>query len=423
MEKKVYTIEFFLDVASQFIVPFVTFYAIYLGFSNIFIGIFNAMLSVSYVLTFFISLFLINSQIIKRVFSISLLIWGISFVMLYYSFSETLFLISIFLRTISSSIISACYTWLISKIFRKNTFEKISNLSIIYTSITLFATIFSGILIKEYGYFQFIFYIPLIFSIFSIIVLEKIKIVDKDKNYSVNKNPLDYIKGNILQNFIDKKLKNYAISLFTFYFSVGIASSFFPVFLKKVLGLSEFEWALITCVEMISFLLFFSAIKNVKKTFSILTLFGVSTFIISLIPLVWIVSKNLIVIILFSFFSGIAWQLFSILHLTYVSKNFGIINKISFLNIFIGLGLMLGNLIGGIISEINLEYVFYISFVFRFFSSYLFTSFISRRTISISDIYKNVFISLDFFAYLLKEFAIQFKSLAPYNHKKDTHKS
>lgn len=422
MEKRIYLLEALLDIASQFIVPFITLYALNLGFSYFFIGSFNAILNFSYILAFFISLLLISPKIIKNVFSISLLIWGLSFVFIYYSKTEFLFLISILLRAISSSIISVYYTWLISNIFKKKTFEKVSNLAIIYTFITLIATITSSLLIRELNYPSFIFYIPLIFSIFSIYILQKIEIKEKDE-VKFPKNYFNFIKNKIKSNIKNEKLRNYSLSLLLFYFSIGIAGPFFSVFLKNILGLSEVEWAIIICIEMTSFLIFSNSIKKLKKHFNITTLFQISTFLISLIPFIWIVSKNFLIIILYSFIAGISWQLFSILHLTYVSRNFNVANKISFLNIFIGLGLLLGNIFGGIIAQIKLEYVFYISFVFRFFSSFIFSKLLEGKQISIDSIYKTVFLSLDFFSTLFKEFVIQFKSLDLYNHKKNIHKS
>ncbi|MEM0476330.1 MAG: MFS transporter [Candidatus Aenigmatarchaeota archaeon] len=422
MEKRIYLLEALLDISSQFIVPFITLYALNLGFSYFFIGSFNAILNFSYILAFFISLLLISPKIIKNVFSISLLIWGLSFVFIYYSKTEFLFLISILLRAISSSIISVCYTWLISNIFKKKTFEKVSNLAIIYTFITLIATITSSLLIRELNYPSFIFYIPLIFSIFSIYILQKIEIKEKDK-VKFPKNYFNFIKNKIKSNIKNEKLKNYSLSLLLFYFSIGIAGPFFSVFLKNILGLSEVEWAIIICIEMVSFLIFSNSIKKLKKHFNITTLFQISTFLISLIPFIWIVTKNFLIIILYSFIAGISWQLFSILHLTYISRNFNVANKISFLNIFIGLGLLLGNIFGGIIAQIKLEYVFYISFIFRFFSSFIFSKLLEGKQISIDSIYKTVFLFLDFFSTLFKEFVIQFKSLDLYNHKKNIHKS
>lgn len=422
MESYIYILETLLDMGSQFLSPFISLYAVYLGFSNLFIGIFNSILYFSYILTFFISFFLNNYKTIKNVLSMSLLIWGLSFLLLYYARVESLFLFSIILRAISTSIISVCYTWLISKILKNRRFEKISNLAIIYTFVTLLATITSSILIKELTYPLFIFYIPLITSILCIIILQKIKLEEEKEKKIIGITIFENIKNSILKTLQNRKLKNYSTSLFFFYLSVGIASSFFSVFLKRILNLTEFEWAIIVSIEMISFLIFSASLKKIQKKFSISSLFQVSTFLISLIPFVWVTSKNFVIIVFFSFVSGLAWQLFSILHLTYVTKNFGDVSKISFVNVFSGLGLMLGNLIGGIIAEINLEYIFYISFLFRFSSSFLFVKLISTKKISLVDAYKSVFLSFDFFSTLIKEFILQFKFLVPYNRKRNIHK-
>lgn len=424
MERNIYLLEAFLNIASQFIVPFITLYAIYLGYSNLFVGTFNSLLNISHLLTFFISFFLIDLKNIRKALSISLLIWGLSFVFLYYARSEYLFLLLTLIRSISSSIISTCYTWIISKVFKKRTFEKISNLTIIYTLITLFTILTSGILINKLSYLPVFFYIPLVFSILSILLVEKIilKIENDTKPNEKEKSIIKYIRKSILNNLKNRKLRNYSLSIFLFYFSVGIAGPFFSVFLKRVLMLGEFEWAIITCVEMLSFLIFSSTIKKIKRVFNIITLFKISIFLITLNPLVWVASKNFGIILLYGICSGTAWQLFSISHLTFISKNFGIIRKISFINVFLGTGLIIGNLLGGIIAQIKIEYVFYLSFICRFFSSLFFSKNMEEKKISIEDVYKNIFISIDFFSSLIKEFALQFKSLSHYNHKKNKYK-
>lgn len=425
MSKKIYYLELLMDISSGIIVPFITLYALYLGFSNLFIGGFNALLNISYILTFFISLFLVNPRTIKNVFSISLIIWGLSILLLYYAKDEIIFLFAIFLRAISSALISVCYTWIISKTFVTNRYEKISNLAIIYAFATLTTTIISGLLISTFSYFSLIFYFPLILSIFSVFILQKIEFENNNIENEKIRNIKDVLKK-LKNTFKDEKLRRYALFLFVFYFAVGIASPFFSIFLKKVLGKSEFEWSLVTATEMLIFLLFSSVIKRLDKNFDIISLFQFSTFFISLIPLIWVTTKNFEIILMLSFVSGIAWNLFSILHTTYITKNFGMTEKISFLNIFIGLGSIFGNIVGGIISQVNLEYAFYISFIFRLFVSFLVIILIGETLINFHNIGKTIFLSLDFFSYIFKEFILEVKKiklLAPYNHKKNIHKS
>ncbi|MEM5830380.1 MAG: MFS transporter [Candidatus Aenigmatarchaeota archaeon] len=424
MSKKIYYLEFLLDVSAGIIAPFIILYALHLGFSNLFIGSFNAILNISYILTFFISLFLVNPKIIKTVFSVALLLWGLSIAILYYAKSEIIFIFAIFLRAISSALISVCYTWLISKVFTTNRYEKVSNLAIIYASATLITTVISGFLISIFSYFLLIFYIPLILSIFSIFVLQKIRVEDNIESKKIK--DVKEIFRKLKDIFKDEKLKRYSLFIFFFYFAVGIAGPFFSVFLKKVLEKSEFEWSLIVATEMLVFLLFSSVIKRLNRKFDIISLFQLATFFISLVPLIWVTTKSFEIILLLSFVSGIAWNLFSILHTTYVTKNFGMTEKISFINIFIGLGSIFGNFVGGIISQINLEYAFYISFVFRLFASFLVIILIGKTMINFVHIGKTIFLSLDFFTYIFKEFILEAKKiklLALYNRKKDIHKS
>jgi len=422
MEKKVYYLELLLDLATWIIIPFINLYALHLGFSKFFIGSFNAILSLSYIITFFVSFFLINHERIKIAFSLASIIWGLSFILLYYAKSESLFLIAIIMRAMSSPIISVSYTYIISKAFKERTFDRVTNLSIIYASVGLFATITSSFLIREFSYPAIVFYLPFIFSILSVIIFNKIEIKDDNEIYQH-----DIVKE-IRKSLRDEKLIRYAFMLFVFYFSVGIASPFFSVFLKEVVGKSEVEWAIYSSIELLSFLLFSSAIKRIglKKEYTYPTLFFISTFFISLLPLIWVVSKSFEIIIFASFISGIFWNLFQITHLTYLTKTFSDIKKISFLGIFIGLGSAIGNVVGGLISQISLEQAFYISFIFRLFSSYLFLQSMELGRMDLSKTIQKTSILSKFFFDLFREFLIDFKKfklLDLYNHKKDTHKS
>jgi len=422
MEKKVYYLELLLDLATWIIIPFINLYALHLGFSKVFIGSFNAILNLSYIITFFVSFFLIKYERIKAAFSLASIIWGLSFILLYYAKSESLFLIAILMRAISSPIISVSYTYVISKVFKEKTFGKVTNLSIIYASVGLFATITSSFLIREFSYPAIVFYLPFVFAILSVIVFNKIEI--RDNNEITQQEIIKEVKKSLK----DEKLIRYALMLFIFYFSVGIASPFFSVFLKEVVKKSEVEWAIYSSLELLSFLIFSSAIKRIglkyKYTFS--TLFFVSTFFISLLPLIWVVSKSYEIIIFASFLSGIFWNLFQITHLTYLTKTFSDIKKISFVGIFIGLGTSIGNIIGGIISQISLEQAFYVSFIFRLFSSYLFLQGMELRKIDLSKAIEKTSVLSKFFFDLFREFLIDLKKLKLsdlYNHKKNIHKS
>jgi predicted MFS family arabinose efflux permease len=171
---------------------------------------------------------------------------------------------------------------------------------------------------------------------------------------------------------------------------------------------------------MVSFILFFSSILRISNQYSSKTLLFFSTFLISTIPLFWVITKNYTLILFYSVIAGIAWRIFSIGTYSYVSNIVSSKFEIGLLSFIGSVSLALGSFTSSLILQFSsLEAIFYISFIFRFFSSLLFLT-LKKQKIGIEDL-KKEFVTV---FTLLKEIFITFppKIFRLYNRNTHTHK-
>jgi hypothetical protein len=313
-------------------------------------------------------------------------------------------LFSVLFFSITGGISYLLYSWLLISKFKGNasgfSFENLT-----YAISYILSTLISGIVIKSFGFQYFLFVLPFSSILFSLLILSRIDVKTKDENFSI---------------FLSQEFKKFLMVYSIFYFSVGIASPFFSIFIVKNLGLSALEWSLVGIIEMISFILFFSSILRISKQHSSKTLLFFSTFLISTIPLFWVITKNYILILFYSIIAGIAWRIFSIGTNSYVSRIVSSKFEIGLLSFISSISLALGSFISSLILQFSsLEAIFYISFIFRFFSSLLFLT-LKKQKISIEDL-KKEFVTV---FTLLKEIFITFspKIFRLYNHNNHIHK-
>jgi len=364
---------YFLLVFSNYIAAsFLSLYIYSLQYSKDLIGIINSILALQ-------SFFGIILSFIYRVFDhrktfllILIILQCFSWILILQPIQLNFYLHAI-LRAISIggiSILIAYYVFSYAK--EKERIYVSNNLTFIF-SIAFILSSFLGSLIICYSSWQAVFLIPIILlSILTLYVEKFIKFKEEKEKISIEK-----LKE------IDKEFLKYTFLIFSFYFSVGVAGAYFSILLaekiKFDIGICQDKikqatiiWTIISTIEMIPFILMKKVIDKSFSKFDERKILIISTFLISLIPLIWISFKNIYIILLYSVISGIAWRLFDTASFSYLGKFAKDEIKISIFNLITSLGSSLGNLIGAFLSLISLEAVFYISFLLRFFVSLLF---------------------------------------------------
>ncbi|MEM0481243.1 MAG: MFS transporter [Candidatus Aenigmatarchaeota archaeon] len=377
--KFIYLFDFFLNLAIYVISPFLAIYARSLSFSESFIGIFSGILSFSAFFGFIFSFFIRkNEYFFKQAFLTSLFIYGFSWLLFFYAKTEFLFLLITIILTISGGIFNLLYTSFILKSLSGKT-ERFVNISFTFASAYIISSLVSGFIISKYGFIYPLFFFPFLIFIFLILfffkIEEKIKIkVEKmETNFKISKN---FLKFTSLLAF--------------FYFAVGISSPYFPILLTEEMKLTSFDWAIVGIVEMLSFIILFPSIRLIAKKYTPKTLLLFSTFFISFIPLVWVITKNYLIILLFSIISGISWRIFSFSYLSYLSlitKNYF---SLGLFSVSINLAYSLGSFVSSIIiSFFDLEALFYTSSLLRFFSCILFLS-LEKKKLNVEEFLKEL---------------------------------
>ena len=403
--EKIYLFTFLFNFANNLISPFISLYLYSLNFPEGVIGKLIGILNFSSAFGFIASIFLSKHKNLSFVvFQISLFLYGVSFLLLFYSKSFISLLFSVLIFSITGGISYLLYSWLLISKFKGNasgfSFENLT-----YAISYILSTLISGIVIKNFGFQYFLFILPFSSILFSLLILSRIDVKTKEEKFSIS---------------ISQEFKKFLMVYSIFYFSVGIASPFFSIFTVKILQLSALEWSLVGIIEMISFILFFSSILRISKQHSSKTLLFFSTFLISTIPLFWVITKNYILILFYSIISGIAWRIFSIGTNSYVSNIVSSKFEIGLLSFISSVSLALGSFISSLILQFSsLEAIFYISFIFRFFSSLLFLT-LKKQKIGIEDL-KKEFVTV---FTLLKEIFITFspKIFRLYNRNNHIHK-
>jgi MFS family permease len=403
--EKIYIFAFLLHFSNNLILPFTSLYLYSLNLPVEVIGRFISILNFSSVFGFIASIFLSKYKNVSfTIFQISLFIYGISILFLFYSKSYILLFFSILSLSISGGIFTLLYQWFLVSNFKKTKVFSFENLT--YAIAYILSTIISGILIKNYGFNYLIFLLSFSSILFSLLILSQLKLKIVEEKFEF---------------FISEEFKKFLIIFSLFYFSVGIASPYFSIFIVRNLNLSALEWSIVGIVEMVSFILFFSSILKIFKKYSTKTLLFFSTFLISTIPLFWVITKNYFLILLYSIISGIAWRIFSIGTYSFISKIVKSKFEIGLLSFLSSLFLSLGSLFSSIILHFfPFSSVFYVSFIFRLFSSFLFLT-LKKEKIDLKEIKENFVLIFK----LLKEIFIVFpiKSFHPYNRNNRIHKS
>jgi len=403
--EKIYFFTFLFNFANNLISPFISLYLYSLNFPESVIGRFIGILNFSSAFGFIVSIFLSKYKNLSFVvFQISLFLYGVSFLLLFYSKSFVSLLFSLLFFSVTGGISYLLYSWLLVSKFKGNP-SGFSFESLTYAISYILSTLISGIIVKSFGFQYILFILPFSAILFSLLVLSQIEVKIKEEKFSI---------------FLSQEFRKFLMIYSIFYFSVGIASPFFSIFIVKILKLSALEWSLVGIIEMISFILFFPSILKISKQYSSKTLLFFSTFLISTIPLFWVTTKNYILILFYSIISGIAWRIFSIGTNSYVSSIVSSKFEIGLLSFISSVSLALGSFISSLILQFSsLKAIFYISFIFRFFSSLLFLT-LKKQKINIEDL-KKEFVTV---FTLLKEIFITFspKIFRLYNRNNHTHK-
>lgn len=232
------------------------------------------------------------------------------------------------------------------------------------------ATLISSLIIYYFQRFEIIYGFIIVFSIAGLARLISAYLLNKHHVEKMTFEPGHYFS---LWQFT-RKIRHYNFNLFTLYVShfrmaTTIAGPFFAVYMWKVLGLNPFWFAAVNISAGVFSFLFFPVWGKFADKYGNRELLRISSIILVFVPLFWIFNTNPIYLILIpQFISGAGWSGFNLSASNFIydsTKPQRRAMMVAYYNLFNGVGIFSGALIGGLITQyLSVDFINAFIFVF-----------------------------------------------------------
>jgi len=375
----------FRSIAINFAGPFISIYAHTLGFSHSFIAFYSGLAEIAGDISRFIAGFLLNIfRDAKKFTEIIILLWSLIWILFPFAKNEYVFAtIAVLESVLKSSFIVSYLVLLVDLLKGKGRIKSITKLNVFAAIGAIIGNFFSGLLLYVYGFTIYVFIITSIVSFISLIIFNKINFTRRGNELKREK-----IRLHLRKVFSDKKFTRFTLVASLFYFSVGISTSYFPIFLVENLKLTTFHWGIVNVVQTISLIILGNYIYRTIKWLGYRRSFLVSSMMISLNPFIWVYFARYDIILVWTFFTGITTSMYNIALTSYLSfiirKNYTE-EKSGVFYLLYGLSLSFGYFTGSIMAKfMALEQIMYISFIIRVIFSSVFV-FIGKQEYRMSD--------------------------------------
>jgi MFS family permease len=165
-----------------------------------------------------------------------------------------------------------------------------------------------------------------------------------------DKSPVRIQTGNFTRGLFSTNLGRYMLFLFSMSFAVNLASPYFAVYQLHDLKFSYFTFAALGTASSVATLFTMSRWGRIADRIGNLKVMIASSILVPLIPLLWLVSRNLVVLGFVQAFSGLAWAGFNLCSVNYLYDATATENRTRYLawfNCGNGLAAGTGALLGG----------------------------------------------------------------------------
>lgn len=189
-------------------------------------------------------------------------------------------------------------------------------------------------------------------------------------------------------SFIDfvkrMKLTNYGIFVIyicIFSFNVQIAAPFFAVYMFRDLNFDYLTFTIVNSASAITSFLSMSMWGRYSDIFGNKKIIALTGFMIPLVPLLWILSRNILYLIFIEIFAGFVWAGFNLCSFNFVFDTVSPEKRaraFSYYNVLYGISIFLGATLGGYLIRYGNMFwspvylVFIISGILRFLTSLFF---------------------------------------------------
>jgi len=220
-------------------------------------------------------------------------------------------------------------------------------------------------------------------TLFLIAMVSRLKSISVFKKHYEPKLKLSKKYYFSIKDFLKKGLKTnfgiFVLFVALFNLTIMIASPFFAVYILEDLALNYKMFMLIMMSATFFSLIFVTILGKFSDKFGNRALLKISTIMISLSPILWVFSRNIYYLIFIpQFLAGIGWAGFvlatgNFIYETVSSEHRGLC--IAYYNILVGIGIFIGALIGGLLTQ-YIKLSFMNTFLFVFLISGILRAFI-----------------------------------------------
>jgi MFS family permease len=373
--KSFYTSSFFQALAEGLINPFIPVFALSLGASKTLIGLISALPN-------FVNPF---SQVFwgviadmydrkKLMIIAGGVFWALLWIPVAFVKDPVTFLILLLIQAFLAAI--SVPSWTVSLINETPSYKRgdiSANVHTFRAMGSFFGTIASGLILNQFGFIYFLFFIICFFGLLSrapflFIHLTSIPVY-KHKLTKTLKETFDF---SIIKR--EKKLIDLIKVMLFLNFATSIAGPFFSVYVIESMGGTNLDIAIISSIGIIFSVMFYKSWGTLIDYLGRKTIMLSCILPISFIPFVYAISNNIIWIYLYSIVAHVSWAGFNLAVFTYLSDVIPSERGTTYVatyNMLTGLSTAVAPIVGGFVADLtSIWNIFIISMILRMGSIY-----------------------------------------------------
>lgn len=373
--KAFYRSEFLYALAYNIITPFLPIYALLLGASNTLIGLqFTLPNIVSTISQMFWSKATSSVRRKRILVIVGGLAWSLFWIPVAFASNPYELIAFLTFQAFFLAMSTPAWTALLIESTPSTRRPEISSRVYFFSGLGAFiGSITSGIILAEFGFMYFIFYMAAFFGIMSKIMLMRLKSPDERPSEPSSK----FSIGNLKDFREHKELRNLTISRAFLSFAEALPTALFTIYVIQNLSGSAIDVAIIAGISGLASVISYNAwgklIEYLGKRAVMLSVL----IPISLVPFWYYIAPNPQFIYAFAVLSGISWAGLNLSVFTYLSEvvpKEGMRKHISVFNTTNGLAASGGYILGGVLADIfSISFVFTLAMIIRAVSISLFT--------------------------------------------------
>lgn len=369
--KSFYNSSFFRSLAEGLINPFLSLFALSLGATKTMIGLVSSLPDIAGLFSqiFWGAVTEISKK--KTLVILGGMFWAILWIPISQVTNPTSLIILLIIQSVLSSISIPAWTCLLiqnSPSYKRGAITGYLNA---FSGIgSLIGNLAGGLILNKFGFTPFLFYMICFFGVMSRVAFLPVK-ETKTRNSFKIKNLLAKT-FNFKQLKRDRKLMKFIRAMIFMNFAVSIAGPFFSIYTIQKLGGTKMDVALVSAIGVISSIIFYRTWGTIIDHLGKKTVMLSCIIPICFIPFSYAISKNMILVYIYTIAGQISWAGFNTASFAYLSDIIpkeNISSNVVMYNLFTGLSQSVAPFIGGVVADMtSIWFVFMLSTVLRVLS-------------------------------------------------------